>query len=253
MPDGRLTGRVALVTGGARGIGAATALRLARDGAAVVVADLDLEPAQESAAAVEAAGGTARAVACDVTRRDHVEAAVRACVDELGGIDVLVTCAGLIRDNHVHRMTDEDWDLVVDTHLKGTFLCAQAAQAAMVERGGGAMVFLSSSSARGNRGQVNYSAAKAGIEAIARTLAIELGRFGIRVNTVAPGFIETRMTRAIAERIGADYEDVKGAAAKAVALGRVGQPEEIASAIAFIASDDASYVTGQTLSVRGSP
>jgi 3-oxoacyl-[acyl-carrier protein] reductase len=248
-----MSGRVALVTGGGRGIGAATALRLARDGFAVVVADLDLEPAQESAMAVEAAGGTARAVVCDVTRRDQVEAAVRTCVDELGGIDVLVTCAGLIRDNLVHRMTEEDWDLVVDTHLKGTFLCAQVAQAEMVQRGGGAMVFLSSGSARGNRGQVNYSAAKAGIEAIARTLAIELGRFGIRVNAVAPGFIETRMTRAIAERTGADYEEVKTAYSKSVALGRVGQPEEIASAIAFLAGDDASYVTGQTLGVRGSP
>jgi 3-oxoacyl-[acyl-carrier protein] reductase len=252
VADEKLTGRVALVTGGGRGIGAATALRLARDGAAVVVADLDLEPAQESAAAVEAAGGTARAVACDVTQREQVDAAIRAS-EALGGIDVLVTCAGVIRDDLVHRMSEGDWDLVVDTHLKGTFLCAQAAQAAMVERGGGAMVFLSSSSARGNRGQVNYSAAKAGIEAIARTLALELGRFGIRVNAVAPGFVETRMTRAIAERTGVDYEDVKGAAAKSVALGRVGQPEEIASAIAFLVSDDASYVTGQTLSVRGSP
>ena len=253
MADGTPTGRVALVTGGGRGIGAATALRLARDGAAVVVADVDLEPAQESAAAVEAAGGTARAVACDVTRRDQIDAAVRTCVDELGGIDVLVTCAGVIRDNLVHRMTEEDWELVVDTHLKGTFLCAQAAQAEMVQRGGGSMVFLSSSSARGNRGQANYSAAKAGIEALARTLAIELGRFGIRVNAVAPGFVETRMTRAIAERTGADYEELKSAYAKTVALGRVGRPEEIASAIAFLAGDDASFVTGQTLSVRGAP
>jgi 3-oxoacyl-[acyl-carrier protein] reductase len=150
-------------------------------------------------------------------------------------------------------MTEEDFDLVVGTHLKGTFLCAQAAQAAMVPRRGGSMVFLSSGSARGNRGQANYSAAKAGIEALARTLAIELGRFGIRVNAVAPGFIETRMTRQIAERTGADYEEVKRAAAGRAALERVGQPEEIASAVAFFASDESSFATGQTLYVRGGP
>jgi 3-oxoacyl-[acyl-carrier protein] reductase len=244
---------VALVTGAGRGIGAATALRLARDGAAVVVADLDQEPAEEVRAAIEAEGGTARAVACDVTAREDVDAAVRVAADELGGLDVLVTCAGLIRDNLVHRMSEEDWDLVLTTHLKGTFLCAQAAQAEMVARGGGAMVFVSSSSARGNRGQANYSAAKAGIEGLTRTLALELGRFGIRVNAVAPGFVETRMTRAIAERTGVDYEDVKRAASERIALGRVGQPEEIASAIAFLAGADASYVTGQTLAVQGAP
>ena len=248
-----LSGKVALVTGAGRGIGAATAARLSRDGAAVVVADLDAEPAEEVRAGIEAAGGTARAIACDVTKREQVEAAARLCVDGLGGLDVLVTCAGLIRDNLVHRMSEEDWDLVVDTHLKGTFLCAQAAQAEMVARGGGAMVLLSSGSARGNRGQVNYSAAKAGIEAIARTLALELGRFGIRVNAVAPGFVETRMTRAVAERTGVDYEEVKSAYAKNLALGRVGQPDEIASVIAFLAGDDSRYMTGQTLSVRGAP
>ena len=244
---------VALVTGAGRGIGAATALRLARDGAAVVVADRDLEPAEETAGRIVAAGGSARAVASDVTQRDRVDDAVGVCVDELGSLDVLVTCAGLIRDNLVHKMGEEDWDLVVDTHLKGTFLCAQAAQREMVARKSGRMVFLSSGSARGNRGQANYSAAKAGIEGLARTLALELGRFGIRVNAVAPGFIETRMTRAIAERTGQSYDDLKGAYARSLALGRVGQPEEIASVVAFLCGDDSSYVTGQTLSVRGSP
>lgn len=247
----RHNGRVALVTGAGRGIGAATAKRLAAEGASVVIADLDLEPAEETREAIERDGGTARAVTCNVVDRDAVEQAVAAC-DELGGIDTLVTCAGVLRDNLVHRMSEEDWDVVVDTHLKGTFLCAQAAQKRMVERGGGAMVLLSSGSARGNRGQLNYSAAKAGIQAMASTLALELGRFNVRVNAVAPGFIETRMTRAIAERTGVDYEDVKANYSKNLALGRVGSPEEIASVIAFFTSDDASYVTGQTLHVRGS-
>jgi 3-oxoacyl-[acyl-carrier protein] reductase len=248
-----LAGRVALVTGAGNGIGAATAIRLASDGAAVVIADLDVEAAEAVAGRIRDDGGTARVAPCNVTRKDEVDAAVAICVDELGSIDVLVTCAGLIRDNLVHRMTEEDWDLVIDTHLKGTFLCAQAAQAMMVPRGDGSMVFVSSGAARGNRGQANYSAAKAGIEALARTLAIELGRFGIRVNAVAPGFVETRMTRSIAERTGADYDDVVRAAAERTALNRVGQPEEIASAIAFFAGDDSSFATGQTLYVRGGP
>jgi 3-oxoacyl-[acyl-carrier protein] reductase len=248
-----LAGRAALVTGAANGIGAATAQRLAHDGASVVLADLDAAAAEGVASGIRAAGGTALVVPCDVTRREQVEAAVGRCVDELGSIDVLVTCAGLIRDNLVHRMSEEDWDLVVDTHLKGTFLCAQAAQAQMVPRASGTMVFVSSGAARGNRGQANYSAAKAGIEGLARTLAIELGRFGIRVNVVAPGFVVTAMTRSIAERTGRDYDDVVADAAARTALNRVGQPEEIAAAIAFFAGDDSSFATGQTLTVRGGP
>jgi 3-oxoacyl-[acyl-carrier protein] reductase len=243
-------GRVALVTGGGRGIGAATARRLVEDGFAVVIAELDGAPAAEVASEL---GDRARAVACDVTRREQVQAAVAACTGEFGRLDALVTCAGVTRDNLVHKLTDEDWDLVIDTHLKGTFLCAQAAQAVMVPQRSGALVFLSSGSARGNRGQTNYSAAKAGIQGMARTLAIELGRFGIRVNTVSPGFIETRMTRSIAERTGVDYEDVKRAAAARAALGRVGQPEEIASVISFLCGEDSSFMTGQTLEVRGAP
>jgi 3-oxoacyl-[acyl-carrier protein] reductase len=248
-----LAGRVALVTGAANGIGAATARRLAADGASVVLADLDTGSAEEVATGIRAGGGTALVAPCDVTRREQVEAAVALAVGELGSLDVLVTCAGLIRDNLVHRMSEDDWDLVIDTHLKGTFLCAQAAQAQMVPRASGTMVFVSSGSARGNRGQANYSAAKAGIEALARTLAIELGRFGIRVNAVAPGFVVTAMTRAIAERTGRAYDDVMADAAARTALNRVGQPEEIASAIAFFAGDDSSFATGQTLYVRGGP
>ena len=241
------------MTGGGQGIGAATARRLARDGAAVVVADLDGASAESVQREIAAEGGQALAAICDVTSRADVEAVVDRAASELGSLDVLVTCAGITRDNLVHKMSDEDWDAVIATHLTGTFLCAQAAQREMVAGKQGVMVLVSSGSARGNRGQANYSAAKAGIEGLARTLAIELGRFGIRVNVVAPGFIETRMTRAIAERTGQDYEEVKRAYAERLPLGRVGQAEEIASVIAFFCGDDAAYVTGQTLHVRGAP
>ncbi len=240
--------RVALVTGGGRGIGAATAARLARDGAKVVVSDLDAGPAQEVAGPI---GGLA--VACDVSDRAQVDAMFQRTVDELGRLDILVCCAGIIRDNMLFKMTDEDWDLVIDTHLKGTFLCARAAQKSMVEQKYGKMVFLSSTSALGNRGQTNYSTAKAGLQGMARTLAIELGPFNINVNTVAPGFVETRMTRATAERMGVDFEAFKIGAASQIPLRRIGQPDDIASVIAFLCSDESSFVSGQTVYVRGGP
>jgi 3-oxoacyl-[acyl-carrier protein] reductase len=250
---GRFDGRTALVTGGGRGIGAATAMRFGAEGAAVVVSDLDQEPAEAVAGQIRAAGGRALAVACDVTERAAVTSLLEATTREFGTIDMLVTCAGVIRDNLIHKMSEPDWDLVIDTHLRGTFLCAQAAQRLMVPQRFGKMVFLSSNSALGNRGQANYSAAKAGIQGMARTLAIELGPFNINVNTVAPGFIETRMTQAVAQRIGVDFEDLKKAAAERAALRRTGSPEDIAGIIAFLCSQDASFVTGQTLYATGSP
>jgi len=244
----RFSDRVALITGGGRGIGAATAQLLAREGAKVIVSDMDVAPAQEVAGPI---GGLA--VACDVTSRDQVKAMVERSLSEFGRLDVLVCCAGVIRDNLLFKMTDEDWDLVIDTHLKGTFLCARAAQKTMVERKYGKMVFLSSTSALGNRGQANYSTAKAGLQGMARTLAIELGPFNVNVNTVAPGFVETRMTRATAERMGIDFETFKQGAALQIPLGRIGQPEDIASVIAFLCSDESSFVSGQTIYVRGGP
>jgi 3-oxoacyl-[acyl-carrier protein] reductase len=249
----RFEGKVAIVTGGARGIGAATSQRFAEEGAAVVVSDLDKEPAEETAGKIKSSGGKAAAVACDVSQRAPVEAMVAKAVEEFGRLDLLVTCAGITRDNLIYKMTDEDWDGVIDTHLKGTFLCAQAAQKVMVQQQYGKMVFLSSVSALGNRGQTNYSAAKAGLQAMARTLAIELGRYNINVNAVAPGFVETRMTQATAERLGMSWEDFKKAAAENTPLRRTGKPEDIASVIAFLCSDDSSFVTGQTIYVRGGP
>ena len=251
--SGRFEGRTALVTGGGRGIGAASASRFAAEGATVVVSDLDREPAEAVAQAIRDAGGRALPVACDVTERSAVEALFSAAIQEFESVDVLVTCAGIIRDNLVHKMSDDDWDLVIDTHLRGTFLCAQAAQRLMVPRRFGKMVFLSSNSALGNRGQANYSAAKAGIQGMARTLAIELGPFNINVNAVAPGFVETRMTRAVAERTGIDYDALKKAAAERAALRRTGRPEDIAGVISFLCSEEASFVTGQTLYATGSP
>ena len=243
----RFEGRTALVTGGAKGIGAATAERLASEGARVLVADFDEAAAAETA---ERIGG--RAIRCDVTSRADVEAAVALAADS-GRLDVLVTSAGIIRDNLVHKMTDDDWESVIATHLRGSFLAAQAAQAVMTKQGSGAMVLISSTSALGNRGQANYSAAKAGIQGLTKTLAIELGRFGIRANCVAPGFIATAMTQQTADRLGVSFEDFQAAVAEEVPLQRVGQPEDVASVIAFLCSDDAAYVSGQVIYVRGDP
>ncbi len=237
-----------LVTGGGRGIGAATAQLFAAEGARVVVSDLDAAPAEEVAAPLKGL-----AIACDVTNRSQVENLVERAVAELGRLDVLVCCAGIIRDNLLFKMSDDDWDSVIDTHLKGTFFCARAAQKPMVEQEYGKMVFLSSTSALGNRGQTNYSTAKAGLQGMARTLAIELGPFNINVNAVAPGFVETRMTQATAERMGIDFEAFKLGAASQIPLRRIGQPEDIASVIAFLCSDEASFISGQTIYVRGGP
>jgi 3-oxoacyl-[acyl-carrier protein] reductase len=244
----RFKDKVALVTGAGRGIGAATAQLFASEGAKVAVSDMDEGPAKEVAGPINGL-----AIACDVTVRGQVEKMIERTVKELGRLDVLVTCAGIIRDNLLFKMTDDDWDAVIDTHLKGTFLCAQAVQKHMVEKKYGKMVFLSSTSALGNRGQANYSAAKAGLQGMARTLAIELGPFNINVNTVAPGFVETRMTRATADRMGVDYEAFKLGAASQIPLRRIGQPEDIASVIAFLCSDESSFVSGQTVYVRGGP
>jgi 3-oxoacyl-[acyl-carrier protein] reductase len=251
--ENRFQGKVALVTGAARGIGAATARRFAREGAAVIVCDVALELAEGLAAEISADGGTAVAAACDVSQRASVVNMVERAASDLGGLDILVTCAGVTRDNLIHKMSEEDWDLVIDTHLKGTFLCAQAAQAIMVPRRSGKMVLISSRAALGNRGQTNYSAAKAGIQGMGHTLAIELGPFNINVNVVAPGFVETRMTQETAVRQGVDWEAFKERAAANAALRRTGVPEDIAGVITFLASEDSSFMTGQVLYVRGGP
>jgi 3-oxoacyl-[acyl-carrier protein] reductase len=244
----RFQGKTALVTGGAKGIGAATATLLAAEGATVVVADFDEATAQETAKAI---GG--HAVRCDVTKREDVEAAVEAAVTHGGSLDLLVTCAGIIRDNMLFKMTDDDWDAVIDTHLKGTFFAVRAAQKHMVAQKSGKIVLISSTSALGNRGQTNYSTAKAGLQGMAKTLAIELGPFNVNVNCVAPGFIATAMTQQTADRMGVPFEQFMEAVSEQVPLRRVGQPEDVAGTIAYLCSDEASYVSGQVVYVRGGP
>ncbi len=244
----RFQGKTVLVTGGAKGIGAATATRFAAEGAKVVVADFDAEAARETAEAIDGI-----AVRCDVTKRDEVEHAVEKAIAEGGSLDVLVTCAGIIRDNMLFKMSDEDWDAVIDTHLKGTFFAVRAAQKQMVEQKSGKMVLISSTSALGNRGQTNYSTAKAGLQGMTKTLAIELGPFNVNVNCVAPGFIATAMTQQTAERMGVPFDQFMEAVAAQVPLKRVGQPEDVAGTIAYLCSEDAGYVSGQVIYVAGGP
>ena len=244
----RFQGKTVLVTGGAKGIGAATAKRFASEGATVVVADFDEATAQQTATEI---GG--HAVRCDVTKRDDVEAAVEAAVSHGGSLDILVPCAGIIRDNMLFKMSDEDFDAVIDTHLKGTFYAVQAAQKHMVAQKSGKMVLISSTSALGNRGQTNYATAKAGLQGMTKTLAIELGPFNINVNCVAPGFIATAMTQQTAERMGVSFDQFMEAVAEQVPLKRVGQPEDVAGTIAYLCSEDASYVSGQVIYVAGGP
>ena len=245
--------RVAVVTGAARGLGAATALRLAADGMAVAVLDLEESATGATVAAIEAAGGRALGVGADVADPAAVDAAVARVADELGAPTVLVNNAGITRDNLLFKMTETDWDAVMGVHLRGAFLMTRAAQQHMVAAGWGRIVTLSSTSALGNRGQANYATAKAGLQGFTKTLAIELGRFGITANCVAPGFIVSEMTRATAERIGEDWDTYVAARAAQIPVGRAGRPEDIAHTVSFLVSEGAGFVSGQVLYVAGGP
>jgi 3-oxoacyl-[acyl-carrier protein] reductase len=247
----RFSGQVALVTGAAGGIGAAVAQRLAAEGASVAVLDRDEAGAGACAERIVAGGGRAIALAADVSLAAQVDGAVAAVVEQLGRLDVLVNNAGVTRDNLLFKLSEDDWDTVLDVNLKGAFLCARAAQRVMVPAGSGKIVSLSSRSALGNRGQANYAAAKAGIQGLTATLAQELGPFGINANAVAPGFVATEMTDATARRQGIEPADYRARAAEQIPLRRVAQPEDVAAVVAFLASEDARHVTGQTIYVTG--
>jgi 3-oxoacyl-[acyl-carrier protein] reductase len=245
--------RVAVVTGGARGIGAAVARRLATDGMAVAVIDLKEGDCGATVDAITSAGGRAFAAGADVSDAAQVAAAVEAVAAELGPPVVLVNNAGVIRDNLLFKMTDDDWDTVLGVHLRGSFLMSRACQKHMVEARFGRIINLSSSSALGNRGQANYSAAKAGLQGFTKTLAIELGQFGITANAIAPGFIATDMTAATAARVGMDFQAFQEAAATRIPVRRVGQPEDVAHVASFLASEGAGFVSGQVVYVAGGP
>jgi 3-oxoacyl-[acyl-carrier protein] reductase len=245
--------RVALVTGAARGIGAATAKRLASDGFSVAVLDLKEGDCGATVDGITSAGGRALAVGADVSDSGQVKAAVDKVATELGPPVVLVNNAGVIRDNMLFKMTDDDWDTVIGIHLRGSFLMTRACQKHMVDAKFGRIVNLSSSSALGNRGQVNYSAAKAGLQGFTKTLAIELGQFGVTANAVAPGFIATDMTAATAARIGMDFDDFQKAAASQIPVRRVGTPDDVAHVISFLVSDGAGFVSGQVIYIAGGP
>jgi 3-oxoacyl-[acyl-carrier protein] reductase len=247
------TARVAIVTGAARGIGAATARRLAEDGFAVAVLDLDEADAQAVAGEIEAAGDRALAVGADVGNAEQVQAAVDRVAAELGPPVVLVNNAGVTRDNLLFKMTEQDWELVMHVHLRGSFLMTRAVQQHMVGAQWGRIVNLSSTSALGNRGQANYATAKAGLQGFTKTLAIELGKFGITANAIAPGFIVTEMTKATAARIGQEWEPYVEARAAQIPVQRAGQPEDIAHTVSFLVSEGAGFLSGQVIYVAGGP
>jgi 3-oxoacyl-[acyl-carrier protein] reductase len=243
--------RVALVTGAAQGIGAAIARRLAGDGARVGVLDLQQHAAAAVADEITSLGGTALALAADVSKRDQVQAAVDRLVGEYGALHILVNNAGVLRDNLLFKMSDDDWTTVMEVHLRGAFLCTQIAQKHMVAGRYGRIVSMSSTSALGNRGQANYATAKAGLQGFTKTLAIELGPFGITANAIAPGFIETAMTKATAERIGTTIQQMREQVATTIPVRRGGVPEDIANTVAFFTGEESGYVTGQVLYVDG--
>ena len=246
-------GPVAIVTGAARGIGAGVARRLAADGMSVAVLDLDVASCEETVSAISSQGGSAMAVAADVADEDAVAVAVEQVAAGLGPPTVLVNNAGIVRDNLLGRMQVSDWDLVMSVHLRGAFLMSRAVQKYMTQAGFGRIINLSSTSALGNRGQTNYAAAKAGVQGLTKTLAIELGRFGITANAIAPGFIATDMTAATATRMRMSFQEFSDLVVAQIPVGRPGEPEDVAHAASFLASAGAGFVSGQVLYVAGGP
>jgi len=245
--------RTAIITGGARGIGAAIAHRFSADGMAVALIDLDEEGLARTTAEITGAGGSAIAIRADVSDEQQVRDAVQRTSEELGAPTVLVNNAGILRDNLIFKMTLDDWDAVMNVHLRGAFLMTRAVQSHMVDAKWGRVISLSSISALGNRGQVNYSAVKAGLQGFTKTVAIELGPFGVTANAIAPGFIASDMTRATAERMGMDFDEFTAGVAAQTPVRRVGVPEDVANVASFLASDGSGFVSGQVIYVAGGP
>jgi len=253
VPENSTESRTAIVTGAARGIGAGVSKRLAADGMKVAVLDLDEASCADTVNAITEAGGSALAVGADVSDPGSVDAAVERVASELGAPTVLVNNAGIIRDNLLFKMTVDDWDAVMAVHLRGAFNTTKAVQKHMTEAAWGRIVNLSSISALGNRGQANYSAAKAGLQGFTKTLAIELGKYGVTANAIAPGFIQTDMTAATAERLNIPFDDFIKWNAEQIPVARVGQPEDIAHTVSFLVSEGAGFVSGQVIYVAGGP
>ena len=249
----RFENRTAFVTGGSRGIGRAIVEQFASEGANVAIVDVNEEALKEADEQLRAKGYSVYTKVASVTDREEIESAMAEVHETFGSIDILVNNAGVIRDNLLFKMTDDDWEMVMDVHLKGAFYASRAAQAYMTKNNYGRIINLSSTSALGNRGQANYATAKAGLQGLTKTLALELGKFGITANAVAPGFIETDMTKATAERIGIPFEALVEASVSQIPVGRSGKPEDIANAILFFADERSSFVNGQVLYVAGGP
>jgi 3-oxoacyl-[acyl-carrier protein] reductase len=243
--------RVAIVTGAGRGIGAAIAHRLAADGLSVGVVDLDEQGSRRTAKEIIENGGRAVPIGADVADENAASNAVQQTVAELGPVAVLINSAGIIRDNLIFKMSTNDWDSVMDVHLRGAFLMTRAAQTHMTQAKWGRIINISSTSALGNRGQANYATAKAGLIGFTKTLALELGKFGVTANAIAPGYIETDMTQASAARQGLDFDEWKLAAARDIPMGRIGQPEDVAAVASFLCREEAGYVSGQVIYVNG--
>jgi 3-oxoacyl-[acyl-carrier protein] reductase len=249
----RFKGKTAFVTGGSRGIGKSIVEKFAEEGANVAIIDINAQALQETALELREKDYSIFTKVVNVTERAQVEQAMQEVNAAFGSIDILVNNAGVIRDNLLFKMTDEDWLTVMDVHLKGAFYTSRAVQQYMVNNRYGRIINISSTSALGNRGQANYATAKAGIQGLTKTLAIELGKYGITVNAVAPGFIETDMTKATAERVGVPFEEFVNKAISKIPAGRSGKPEDIANAVAFFADEQSSFVNGQVLYVAGGP
>lgn len=245
--------RIALVTGAARGIGASIAVRMADDGHDVAVLDLDLANCAATVAAIKKLGRRAIGVGANVADETAVKIAVAVVAEELGPPTILVNNAGIIRDRSLAKMTLDEWDSVINVNLRGAFLMSREVQPHMRAAEWGRIVNLSSIAALGNVGEANYSAAKAGVQGFTKSLALELGRYGITANAVAPGFVETEMTKAVAEQVGMSFDEMKERQKRGTAVGRVGVPDDIAHAVSFFADERSGFVTGQILYVAGGP